>query len=441
MVKNRSSKAKIAGTKQKVNPVPRSTTKTPLAINTKTRNVAPKVSSSGNGTVVSHREILSDNVTVSPTYSISSTVAVQPAISVYSRGSPLGTWLPKIAQEYDNYCFESLKVHFTTSASSLQKGTILMAYDPNPDSAAPATFSDLRNMAYAVTGPCRENLTLDLSSIVKQKKLLTRTRAVNAYPLYDAGRIFLGSTLGDSASVGYFEVEYKVRLMNPQTSPSTDIVNSSAAPPALVFTDINATGGNLWFGTANGNRCANGFTNALCRLGGFGDTSLITMNNPLSIYTTSGSVVVSGITYSWAQNSNNSYFTFAFPGRYRVTATLNGDWQDYCTFGASILKATTTGLSEAFDRTLTTSGAVADVPLVPASWRGFTVPNVTGGDLAGLVDITFAVPDTTQGYTLAVGIRNNTAITENGTGAYASNPTVYGASVLRIEYLGPLPQA
>lgn len=437
MVKNRSNKQKI---NKKVNPAPRQVSRAPLAINTKTRNAAPRVSSTTAGTVVSHREILSDSVTVGATYNIASTIAVQPGLSVYSHGSPLGTWLPKIAAEYDNYCFESLKIHFTTSASSLQKGTILMAYDPNPDSAAPGSFSDLRNMAYAVTGPARENLTLDISSIVKTKKLLTRTRAVSSYPIYDAGRIFLGSTLGDGASVGYFEVEYKVRLMNPQTSPSTEQITVTTAPPTVVFTD-DGTGavGPLYFGATNASRCANALSNVLFRQPPIGDNTLITVNTPTQVYPAAGSVVVGGVTYSWAASSNNTQFTFTHPGRYRLSGTINGDWQDYAMFGASILRVSNSALAAASDRTITVSGTVVDLPVIPASWRGFSNPSGSGDDAAMVVDMTFTVLDTVTPYTFAVGVRNWSSVSENGTGSYFSGPTSYGASYLKLEYIGPLP--
>jgi hypothetical protein len=352
----------------------------------------------------------------------------------------LGTWLPKIAAEYDNYCFESLKIHFTTSASSLQKGTILMAYDPNPDSAAPASFSDLRNMAHAVTGPARENLTLDISSIVKTKKLLTRTKAVSSYPVYDAGRIFLGSTLGDSAAVGYFEVEYKVRFMNPQTSPSTEQIAVSTAPPAVVFTD-DGTGaaGTFYFGTSNATRCATALSNVLFRQVPIGDANLINLNNPTQAYPASGSVIVGGVTYSWAANTNNTNFLFSYPGRYRLTAIINGDWGDYATYGASILRVSNSALAAAVDKTVTTSGSVVDIPLIPGSIRGFSNPTVGPDDFGMVIDQTFAVVDTVTPYTLAFGVRNNAAIAENANAAYASNPASYGASFVKLEYLGPLP--
>lgn len=443
MVKNRSkSKLRI---KNGLKSVPRQVTRTALAINTKTRNIVPKFTQSSAGTVLSHREILIESASVSPTFTIDQTIAVQPAISTYSHGSPLGTWLPKVAAEYDNYSFESLRVHFITSASSLQKGTICMAYDPNPESTAPATFSDLRNMAHAVTGPCRENLTLDLTKAVKDRKLLTRTRAVTAYPLYDAGRIFLGSNLGDSVPVGYYEVEYKIRLMNPQTSPSTEVVTSTVCPAAVVFTDDGATSsGALYFGTSNGSRNATALTNYLMRMQApQGDTNLITFNNPSSVYPSAGSATIGGVTYSWAGTSQGlATFRFTYPGRYRCLAVLNGDFQDYATFGATIAKWVSPSLAQATDRTVTFGGNLVSIPVLPGSSRGLSNPTVPGDDLALSVDQTFVVTSSLDEYAFVVGVRNIASISENGTGSYYSGPNAaagFGASFIKLEYLGPVP--
>lgn len=383
MVKNRS-KAKANPPKKVPNKVSsgRKVTRSALAVNTRTQNVLPRITQGGRETQISHREILRDAVVVNPTYTISDTIAVQPALSVYSHGSPIGTWLPKLAAEYDNYMFESLKIHFTTSASSLQKGTILMAYDPNPDSAAPSSFSDLRNMAHAVTGPVRENQVLDLTAAVRGRKLLTRTRAVTAYPLYDCGRIFLGSTLGDSASVGYFEVEYVVRLMNPQTSPSTEAIFTASAPPAVVFTDDGVVvGTGVYVGTSHASRNAFAGTHYLFRKTLLGDTSLLTLNDPTALTTTSGATTIQGVTYSWVSGVPLATFTFPLKGRYRLSGIINAGWQDYATYGASIVKYREGTLVAANDVTVTTTGNQVSIPVVPGSVRGFSNPTLQDDDL------------------------------------------------------------
>ena len=422
----------------------RSVTKSSLAVNTRTKNVIPKIVQLGKSTTVAHREILRDAVTVEAAYTVSDTVAVQPALSTYSHGSPLGTWLPKIAAEYDNYVFNTLKVHFTTSASSLQKGTMLMAYDPNPEASAPASFSDLRNMAHAVTGPARENLTLDLSPIVKGRKLLTRTKAVTSYPLYDCGRIFLGSTLGDGASVGYYEVEYSVSLMNPQTSPSNEIINVASAPPAVVYTDDGlGYSPSMKFGTSTAGRNAFHLTHYLLRLAGLGDTGMITMNSALAVTTTTGQAVIQGVTYSYDTGVNLALFTFNQTGRYRLTGIINGNYEDYATFGASIVRAAAGGaLSAATDLTVTTTGVAKYIPVVPGATRGFSNPTVSDDDMPLLIDQTFVVTSTGDQYTIAVGVRNVTGISQNTTAGLtlaASGAYCQGATVLRLEYIGALP--
>lgn len=163
--------------------------------------------------MVTHKEVVSESVVCGSVFGVTHTIAIQPAISTYSHGSPLGSWLPKIASEYDHYEFEQLRLHYVPTCASTQAGLVILACDPNPDGVAPDTFSSMKNMNHAVTGPARERLTLDVSNLVR-KKLLTRDGAVPTYPLYDAGRLFVGSLAGSDVSTGYLEVDYVVRFSN-----------------------------------------------------------------------------------------------------------------------------------------------------------------------------------------------------------------------------------
>lgn len=415
--------------------------KTPLAINTRSKNTAPRVQQNASGTSVSHREILSENAIASISYNVSGTFAVQPALAVYSHGSPLGTWLPKIAAEYDNYVFEKLKIHYVTSASSLQKGTIFMAYDPNPESAAPSSFSDLRNMANAVTGPARENLVLDISSVVRQKKLLTRSRAVSSYPPYDAGRLFLGATLGDDQTVGYFEVEYTVRLSNPQTSPSNEVISISSVPPSYLRSSLDLADNTAYaFGTSNSVRNAFGFSRYLSTGATYGDTALLTPSNLNA--SASGTIVRSGVTYSWVNAAPITLFRPNFLGRYEVRGCINGDFDDYATFGGSILRFNSTGTSHALDAidiTISTAGLTLQMPVIPFGGRGFSNPTTGADDFGISFEQTFAVTSPSEYYALALGVRNNTGISQNGDAYISFNNTTSGFSFLKFTYLGPLP--
>nr|WRQ65785.1 structural protein [Tolivirales sp.] len=183
----------------------------------------PKTVQAGAGTVVTHTETYGINVTGTNQFSVFANWALQPGIKTYSRGTPLGQWLPEIAQNFDNYEILQLKFRFRTACSTLTPGLAAFAYEPNPDGSVPTTFQELRNM-YSVDGSVHSNLSFDISNKVHKKLLVRKTNVVNL-PSYDAGRVYF-STIGvtDSALVGFIDVEYKVRLTNPQASITSTVV-------------------------------------------------------------------------------------------------------------------------------------------------------------------------------------------------------------------------
>lgn len=86
-----------------------SVTSNSISINNKTGARRPKTMTSGNSTILTHTETYGVNITGSSDYETFATFAVQPGISTYSRGLPLGQWLPQIAANFDNYEIISLK--------------------------------------------------------------------------------------------------------------------------------------------------------------------------------------------------------------------------------------------------------------------------------------------------------------------------------------------
>lgn len=431
------------------------TTVSVLAYNTKSKNRGAKLSSTNGVTRVSHREVVSEAVICNNSFGITHTIAVQPAISTYSHGSPLGNWLPKIASEYDHYQFEMLKLHYVPTCATTQAGLVVLACDPNPEGSPPESFSSMKNMKDAVTGPVRERLTLDVTNLVK-KQLLTRDSVVQSFPLYDAGRLFVASMAGTDTSVGYIEVEYVVRLSNPQSGPRTEFnSNYAVIYPTTTYSGnpLSGTPGTQrYFGTTNANRSAGSWMydciyNAAYRaavgvdapIANTSRTTAMTFVHPFS-----------GVTYSAASGTGITFWTFAKAGRYRFSARLPGDWQNYATFGCdlaswgpasgegSISIASSVPIA-ATDVLRTSTGAIGKTFCNYTGWRGLR-STVTGGtdddDFVPEVDITFAV-DQGERISFLVGVRNDTNITEN-VDAWVLYDTRSGLSQHKLEYLGAI---
>lgn len=420
----------------------------PLSINNNVRSRPAKLKTSGRGTVVSHTEIIKENLLATAQFTVSDLFAVQPALTAYSHGSPLGAWLAGVAKEYDNYEFESLRVHYKTTCSSLTNGQVIMSYDPNPDGAPPSTLQSARNAALCQTGPVRENVTLDLTSQVKGRKLLTRSNAVTSYPAYDAGRFIIATSSGvDGTSVGFLEIEYVVRLSNPQTSPAIDTF-SAYTPPLKEQRQWNSGTGTLPFGntstTANASALTYWFGNSPSAVIG---TSLITPVNGVTrvgdIGWTSPS---SGAIYTIKSGQGVHTFKFKRPGLYRVRFVVPGDWQNLAQFCTEVVRfSKSASLTNAVPNYTTdvgvdTLGNPIGVYSQYYAWRGFKTLDTVGAsendDMALDLDAQVFVADVDDYYSLFIGIRPVASITENGTATYISSSNSAGIPRATIEYLG-----
>lgn len=192
-----------------------------VSVNNRGAVRVPRTTMTNGGTVVTHTETYGVGVEGAANFELFSTWAVQPGLSSYSSGSPLGSWLPQIAGNFDNYEIHKLKFHFRTACSTLERGLLMFAYEPNPDGSAPASYQEVRNM-HSVDGSVHANLSFDVTPKLKGRKLLTRKGAVFALPNYDMGKVYL-ATIGcvQDTILGFVDVEYVIRLTNPQSSSTT----------------------------------------------------------------------------------------------------------------------------------------------------------------------------------------------------------------------------
>lgn len=400
----------------------------------------PILATAKGATTLTHREIVSESLLNSSTYVVRQVVALQPALSIESNGIPMGKWLPNIAVEYDNYEFTSLKVHYIPTCSTISTGLVVMSYDPNPNGSAPTTFSDARNAVGCVTAAVRDRLTLDLTPHVVRRKLLTRTRRVSELAMYDVGRLFLCTTAGDNtSSVGYVEIEYSIKLTNPQTAASGESTTISASVfPAEEWVGTSYSDGSIFrFGTGT-SAGSDGYRNGtdfqdLCMSTASNGASLITINPLVARTAALSTVPISGFKHTIGGGgvvANARTFSCKYPGLYRLKVYVPGDWQNFAMFGAELLDwGVTTNIangSPAFPGARTPlgynqSGALALGTAYGGYLRGFAT-TLTGGtdndDLAMEIDTNFVSIGPTQRFSLSCGMRDNTDVAENAEGRY-----------------------
>lgn len=174
-------------------------------------------------TTISHREFIAD-ISGSPAYA-STSYAVNPGDSVTF------PWLAAIARNYESYKFRSLTFEYRTTASSITKGSVMMALDYDASDAPPADKCKL--MAYA--GASRsaawdENnfraRPADLTKFAKERYVRIPGLTIVDIKTYDVANLFIATQgMEDSLEVGELYVNYTVELQTPQLG---DIPPSSA---------------------------------------------------------------------------------------------------------------------------------------------------------------------------------------------------------------------
>lgn len=411
-------------TKPKGNVATRSSNSS-LALNVVRRGGAPVTKPLANGTIISHSEVVTASVVASSAYGVNNVIAIQPGISTYSRGSPMGNWLPNIATQFDNYEFVKLKLHYTPTCATTQGGLVMLGFEPNPEDNAPPDFTSFQNAARVVSAPVRERVTLDVSDKVR-RKLLVRTANVNALPLYDVGKLYVATMNGSDTSVGYLEVEYEVKLVNPQTNSGTVTLPVFAGVYPTQKIRFNGGATSLPFGRTNVYRNCTGlfspylFANPVNDV--YGD-SLITFAS-LPAIVGSGTTTLKNGTYYVASGQLLYGFRFKSAGTYRLTFSINGDWQDYVPFRTTLATVNANGsILSARYITPTVVGLEATIPVDDTSLRGFSVPanNPVDMPLQGSTLVTVKGDELSNLFCLSVGVWSETTVVEADSGIYNIN--------------------
>jgi len=411
----------------------------PVAKVSRQGNRMPKTVTTGRGTVVSHTETYGVNVTGSNPFEVFATWALNPGLSNYSKGSPLGSWLPQIAGNFDNYEIESLRFKFRTACSTLTTGLAVFGFEPNPEGTVPTTYQEIRNM-YSADGSVHANLVFDVSSRVRKKLLVRKGNVVNL-PSYDAGKVYF-ATIGvtDSALIGFVDVEYRVRLSNPQSSTTTTSLPPTVIPPAT-----------MWY--INNDYSSMGATNAaeasdvISAVTLNGSTTVGTGGAPLfeAIAHTypAQQIDFPGIRYKWPARTGHQVFSCKQSGRYEMRMALKIGYEDLKMFAMNWFRWDTTSNTFviATRKVYTTLTGDATVSLNNPHYthRGFT--GVATGDPNPGTEvwpiISFEIDaEAGQRFLFAIGV-----VTYNSVSTTTANYQGYsnlGYSAISARYLGAL---
>jgi len=219
----------------------------PVAQGKKRSSTRPKflsVSTAGD-IVVQHREYVGD---------ILGSVAFTSSLLPLNPGLPASfPWLNGIAQRFESYRFDRLKLCFETESATSFTGSVFMGVDFDPSDTSPENKIQVMTYRSSVRSPpwsdCCMNLTPE--DLSKRKTYFIRNGPpISDVKLYDTGNWFV-CTQGqaNASTVGEVYVEYTVKLMTPQlNTPSLGEAvygvfsgTTNAAPFTNVFGNLPAT--------------------------------------------------------------------------------------------------------------------------------------------------------------------------------------------------------
>lgn len=411
-----------------------------VAVTSRGKPRAPMTRMVNGGTVVSHTETYGVNITGTSAFGVSTTWAIQPGLQTYSKGSPLGTWLGQIASNFDNYEIQRLKFKFRSACSTLTTGLGVFAYEPNPEGTAPTSYQEMRNM-YSVDGSVHANLEFDISSKLGKRLLIRKGNVINL-PSYDSGKVYF-ATIGvnNDTLVGFIDVEYRIKLINPQSSITTSSIpptySLSPFPSQLIELDYSVPG------MTDVNVVNDGdYPCALMQQYG------TSYGAPLFAQVGAGSINAhtddfSGCKFSpQAKSGNARFFRASTAGRYRIKLNLKLGYEDLKMFCVGLFRSPSGSAVETLctRRVYSTmdAGATVDLPSDIFNHRGFTGTAINDPNPGTEVwpawtwDVDLAAGDAFR-FLIGYLTYNSVSTTTANVRAYAG----LGKSTMFIEYLGP----
>lgn len=156
-------------------------------------------------------------------------------------------WLSNIANNYETYCFESMRFRYVPRCPTSTAGTVMMHMDYDCLDDVPTSESRLMNSHRAVSGPSWAALELvcDVADLKKWPQRYTRKgeHVVPDQKTYDVGRFSLCTEGVGLQSLGSLFIDYTVTLMTPQLRDQlTDDCRLITLPQDVGLTPNNPLG-------------------------------------------------------------------------------------------------------------------------------------------------------------------------------------------------------
>jgi hypothetical protein len=190
--------------------------KAPVAQARVRKSRQPRVQPAGRAgdVIVEHREYIQD--LMGSVLFVATMIPINPGLPTTF------PWLSALAQRFESYRFDYLRLIFETESPTTATGSVFMAVDYDASDPTPTTKTQVMSYRDAMRSPPWQDVQFTASGEDLRKRTSYYVRSGGTpqgtdIKLYDVGNWF-PCTYGqaNTSTVGELYVEYKVRLMTPQ---------------------------------------------------------------------------------------------------------------------------------------------------------------------------------------------------------------------------------
>lgn len=222
--KNKKSAAAARKTGRLASGPSRSALSLPYAVSSVYTTSPPVFRSTPNSIVITHSEMILEQVVPKENTLIAATVSLNPGLGVFS-------WLSGIARCFEKYRFHDLSFHFQPLLSTSTAGAVLMAVDFDAADTAPLNLVQMSSYIGCTNAPIWTNSSAHYNRrMLGENWFFVRTGLLSPnldIKTYDVGNFLVGTSGVGMATTGTVRVSYTVEFTLPQTD--VESANSNSA--------------------------------------------------------------------------------------------------------------------------------------------------------------------------------------------------------------------
>jgi hypothetical protein len=194
-----------------------------VAYSTRTQSRLPRIISQGpRGFRVQHRELVVASVNNSNTFSVQSTLLLNPGLAATF------PWLAPQAGQWEQYVVHKLDAEWIPIAPTSTQGDVIISPDYDSSDPAPTTETQASDNVDTVVDSVWKNILVKLDPKAMMgmgpRKYVRPCAVAGDIKTFDVGKLFIctNNSTGGATAVGKLWLDYDFEFFVPQNSPNPD---------------------------------------------------------------------------------------------------------------------------------------------------------------------------------------------------------------------------